>query len=87
MTDGRCQTGAASHGSQVIPPTPTQLRVAEATVRRLQARIVQAQATGRWNKAKALQHLLTRSHSGRMLAVLRVARNPGKRTPGVDGET
>lgn len=87
MTDGGGQTGAAFHAGQEVPPTPAQLRAAEATVRRLQARIVQAQAAGRWNKAKALQHLLTRSQSGRMLAVMRVARNQGKRTPGIDGET
>lgn len=87
MTDGRCQPGAAFHEGQEVPPTPAQLRAAEAVVRRLQARIVQAQAAGRWNKAKALQHLLTCSQSGRMLAVMRVARNQGKRTPGIDGET
>jgi retron-type reverse transcriptase len=34
---------------------------------------------------KALQHLLTRSFSGRALAVRRVTENQGKRTPGVDG--
>ena len=41
---------------------------------------------GRWGKVKALQHLLTRSHSGKMLAVKRVTENRGKRTPGVDGK-
>jgi RNA-directed DNA polymerase len=35
---------------------------------------------------KALQHLLTRSHSGKLLAVKRVTENRGKRTPGVDGK-
>jgi len=33
-----------------------------------------------------LQRLLTRSHSGKMLAVKRVTENRGKRTPGVDGK-
>jgi RNA-directed DNA polymerase len=33
----------------------------EGEVRRLQARIVKAVQQSRWNKAKALQHLLTRS--------------------------
>ena len=84
MTDGKGRTGAASHGG---PPTAQQLREAEANVRRLQARIVKAQAAGRWNKAKALQHLLTHSQSGRLVAVTRVSRNDGKNTPGVDGET
>jgi RNA-directed DNA polymerase len=54
-------------------------------VRRLQVRIVKATQEGRWGKVKALQHLLTRSFSGRALAVRRVTENQGKRTPGVDG--
>ena len=56
-------------------------------VRRLQARIVQATKDGRWGKVKALQRLLTRSFSGKALAVRRVTENQGKRTPGVDGIT
>jgi N-terminal domain of reverse transcriptase len=44
----------------------------EGEVRRLQARIVKAVQQGRWNKAKALQHLLTRSASGKFLAARRV---------------
>jgi RNA-directed DNA polymerase len=55
------------------------------TVLRLQARIVQAVHDGRWNKARALQRLLTHSYSGKALAVRRVTENRGKRTPGVDG--
>jgi RNA-directed DNA polymerase len=57
---------------------------AHRTVRRLQARIVQATQAGRWGKVKALQRLLTHSYSGKALAVRRVTENPGKRTPGVD---
>jgi retron-type reverse transcriptase len=55
-------------------------------VRRLQARIVKAVQEGRWGKVQALQHLLTHSLSGKALAVKRVTENPGKRTPGVDGD-
>ncbi len=44
----------------------------EAEVKRLQVRIAKATGEGRWGKVKALQHLLTRSHSGKMLAVKRV---------------
>src|SRR5215472_10953797 len=55
------------------------------TVRRLQARIVKAVAEGRWNKVKALVHLLTHSFSGRALAILRVVSNSGAKTAGVDG--
>lgn len=59
-------------------------RAAHENVRRLQARIVKATKEGRWGKVKALQHLLTRSFSGKALAVKRVTENQGKRTPGVD---
>lgn len=55
-------------------------------VRRLQARIVQATEEKRWNKVKALQHLLTRSFSGKALSVKRVTTNRGKHTAGVDGQ-
>ena len=55
-------------------------------VRRLQARIVKATQEGRWGKVKSLQRLLTRSFSGRALAVRRVTENKGKWTPGVDRE-
>ena len=55
-------------------------------VRKLQARIVKATQEGRWNKVKALQHLLTHSFSGRVLAVKRVTENQGRKTPGVDRE-
>jgi RNA-directed DNA polymerase len=55
-------------------------------VRRLQVRIVQATKEGRWGKVRALQHLLTHSYSGKVLAVRRVTENDGKKTPGVDQE-
>ena len=42
------------------------------TVRRLQARIVQATKEGKWHKGHALQHLLPHSLSGKALAVRRV---------------
>lgn len=56
----------------------------EATVRRLQARIVKAEKEGRHNKVRSLQWLLTRSFAARALAVRRVTRNKGRRTPGID---
>ena len=77
-------TGAASHeneGKKQRKRTPQEI------VSRLQARIVKAQEAGRYNKVKALQYLLTRSQSARILAVERVTENDGKDTPGVDGET
>jgi RNA-directed DNA polymerase len=54
-------------------------------VRRQQVRIGKAIQEGRWGKVQSLQHLLTRSFSGRALAVKRVTENKGKNTPGVDG--
>ncbi len=54
------------------------------TVRRLQARIVQAIQARRGGKGKALQPLLTHSFSAKALAIRRVTENPGKRTPGVE---
>ena len=58
---------------------------AHRNVRRLQARIVKATQEGRWGKVKALQRLLSRSYSAKVLAVKGVTENEGKRTPGVDG--
>src|SRR5215467_10399689 len=53
-------------------------------VDRLQARIVQATKAGKRNKARALQRILTRSFSGKVIAVKRVTENQGRNTPGVD---
>jgi RNA-directed DNA polymerase len=55
-------------------------------VRRLQRRIAKAVTEGRWNKVKVLQRILTRSHSAKVLAVLKATSNRGARTPGVDGK-
>ena len=55
-------------------------------VRRLQVRIAQATKERRWGKVRALQHLLTHSYGGRVLAVRRVTENTGKKTSGVDKE-
>src|SRR5215469_7477543 len=87
-------TGACASDPSVGAPPDRPLdwhqinwRRAEQNVRRLQIRIAQATQAGKWNKVKALQHLLTHSFSGKVLAVRRVTENMGKRTPGVDGET
>jgi RNA-directed DNA polymerase len=53
-------------------------------VRKLQIRIVKALKEKRYNKVKALQHLLTNSFEAKALAVKRVTSNKGKRTAGVD---
>ena len=73
--------GATSHGQ--VDWHAIDWRKANRNVRRLQTRIVKATQEGRWGKVKALQHLLTHSHSGKALAVRRVTENQGKCTPGV----
>jgi RNA-directed DNA polymerase len=75
--------GAASHAN--VDWQAINWQKAHENVRRLQARIVKATQQGKWGKVKALQHLLTRSFSGKALAVKRVTQNQGKRTAGVDG--
>lgn len=57
---------------------------AHRNVRRLQTRIVKALKEGKKRKVRALQIILTRSLSGKAIAVKRVTENHGKRTPGVD---
>lgn len=56
----------------------------ERKVRKLQVRIAKAQKKGRYNKVKALQHLLVTSFEAKALAVRKVTTNKGKRTAGVD---
>src|SRR5664279_4676037 len=58
----------------------------ERNICRLQARIVKAVQHKKWNKVRALQHLLTHSAGGKLLAARRVTENDGRKTPGVDGE-
>src|SRR5689334_15505395 len=84
MTADPCVAGAASHAEEGWHTIDW--RSAYRIVCRLQARIVKAIQAGRWGKAKALQHLLTHSFSGKALAVRRVTENQGKVTPGIDGE-
>lgn len=60
---------------------------AHRVVGRLQARIAKAVRERRWGKVKALQWLLTRSFSGRAIAVKQITENQGKKTPGVDKVT
>lgn len=56
----------------------------EAEVYRLQTRIAKSVREKRWGKAKALQHLLSRSFAAKLLAVRTVVSNKGSRTAGVD---
>ena len=74
--------GAASHAD--FHWHAINWRAVNENARRLQARIVKATQEQRWGKVKALQHLLTRSFSGKALATRRVTENQGKKTAGVD---
>jgi RNA-directed DNA polymerase len=56
----------------------------EKQVNRLQMRIAKAIRERRYGKAKALQWILTHSHSARLIAVKRVVQNKGRKTSGVD---
>ncbi|MEA0989011.1 group II intron reverse transcriptase/maturase [Pseudomonas aeruginosa] len=56
------------------------------TVRAMQIRIAKACKNSNWRKVKALQRMLTRSTSARLLAVRRVTENQGNKTAGVDGK-
>ena len=53
-------------------------------VYQLQTRTAKAIRENRWNKAKALQHLLTRLFAAKLLAIKMVISNKGSRTPGID---
>ncbi|MBC3928253.1 group II intron reverse transcriptase/maturase [Undibacterium sp. CY21W] len=61
-------------------------RQVERNVKGMQIRIAKATREGKWRKVKALQRMLTRTFSAKLLAVKRVTENQGKRTAGVDGE-
>lgn len=78
----------------VIEPTPgRELKwqdinwtAVEASVRRLQGRILRAARNGERKKVKNLQKLLVKSQAAKMLAIRLVTQqNRGKHTPGVDG--
>jgi N-terminal domain of reverse transcriptase len=51
-------------------------------VRRLQTRIVKATQEGRWNKVKALHHLLTHSFAGKRSSGQTGDRKPGQTNAG-----
>jgi RNA-directed DNA polymerase len=59
-------------------------KTAKEYVNRLQVRIAKAIKLGHYNKAKALQWILTHSFYAKLLAVKRVTQNKGKNTPGID---
>ncbi|EEY6944392.1 group II intron reverse transcriptase/maturase, partial [Escherichia coli] len=61
-------------------------KACHARVRKLQLRIAKATRQQQWRQVRELQRVLTRSYSGKAVAVRRVTENAGKRTPGIDGK-
>jgi RNA-directed DNA polymerase len=55
-------------------------------VKSIQSRIVKAVKNGRWNLAKVLQGVLSRSYAAKLLSIRRITENSGKRTAGIDGQ-
>lgn len=60
-------------------------KAVESLVLKLQMRIAKATREGKQGKVKALQWILTHSRSAKLLAVKRVSKNKGSKTPGIDG--
>jgi RNA-directed DNA polymerase len=79
--------GAPLTDSILHPPTwkTIEWRKVYATVKKLQMRIAKAFRLGKYNKAKALQWLLTHSFYAKLIAIKRVTENQGRNTPGIDG--
>src|SRR3984893_7326020 len=75
---------AGAPSTRIIRWKTIDWKTVEDQVSRLQLRIAKAIKIGRYNKAKALQWLLTHSFSAKLLAVKRVTQNTGKRTPAID---
>ncbi len=76
-----CLTGASSANDQW---SSIKWKEIESQVCRLQMRIAKAIRDKRYGKAKALQWLLTHSHSAKLLVIKKVTSNAGSRTSGVD---
>jgi RNA-directed DNA polymerase len=71
---------------RIITWTAMLLKPAFMNVIKLQRRIAKATKEGRWGKVNALQRILTRSFSAKILAVIRVTSNKVAYTPGVDNK-
>lgn len=78
------QAECASSAKRILSWKDIDFSKCERKVRKLQVRIAKAQKEGRYNKVKALQHLLVTSFEAKVLAVRKVTSNKGKRTAGVD---
>lgn len=82
MTAGALPAGAVSRNP--VDWQAIHWQKAHPSVRRLQARIVQATQMGRWGQGHARQRLRTHAFSAKVLAGKRVTEHQGKRTAGVE---
>jgi len=76
------EVSASSYGAQW---QSINWKAVEQQVLKLQMRIAKATREGKQSKVKALQWILTHSKSAKLLAVKRVSKNKGSKTPGIDG--
>ena len=76
------EVSASSYGTQW---QSINWKAVEQQVLKLQMRIAKATREGKQGKVKALQWILTHSKSAKLLAVKRVSKNKGSKTPGIDG--
>ena len=80
----KAQAECASSAKRILSWEDIDFSKCERKVHKLQVRIAKAQKEGRYNKVKALQHLLVTSFEAKVLAIKKVTSNKGKRTAGVD---
>ncbi len=82
----KAQSSAPTAAKQYYSWDTYPWRNIEKRVFRLQLRIAKAIREKRFNRARALQWILTHSHDAKLLAVKRVTESRGARTSGVDKE-
>ncbi len=87
MTAKETLTGASSTNQAFLNWKSIPGKEMQKQVFRLQVRIAQAERTGRRGRVKALQRILTTSFAAKYLAVRRITRSPGGKTPGIDKVT
>lgn len=82
----KAQSSAPAAAKQCYAWDKYPWRIIEKKVFRLQLRIAKAIREKRFNRAKALQWILTHSHDAKLLAIKKVTESKGACTPGVDKE-
>ena len=82
----KAQSSAPAAAEQCTSWKEYPWRSIEKRVFRLQLRIAKAIREKRFNRARALQWMLTHSRSAKLLAIKRVTESRGARTAGIDKE-